>query len=480
VTGWQYLLARFAPVVMLAAATSPRLLLLAIVCASIVVRLALVHAGGVGYWPDEISPPGFTESVTEGGLWSALSRYAVYSVRDPGYHFVLRLVWIVPNTIAFFTGFSRAPIYFFGLLSVSHIILVWGISRRLGATAVQAASAATLLAASVTFFYFARHMLPYDLSMTFALGSLYVGVAPAAAPRHSLASGGLSALAFLTYAGYWTMVVVVFLVHVTDATVVRRDAARRALYFGAGALAALGVVEAAFLSVMGVSLLWTFFAYADRINQGTFDEGWRLPFEYLWSADRLVVAVWALGFVSAVWSAARHRSSPLVRYGLLGLLTIYIVLAVFSTILERFVVYGRLARQLVPFLCLLAGHEIGRAYELHRPHRLLTAVAITAFAAQTIVNFYQPFRVTFPQEFKDAYASRVAGLREDQYLWVNAEHIYPAPKQQRLPDEYRVVAEARHPLQFEPYRFEGYTPSERAALRHGDLTMRLAVREGSR
>ena len=54
-----------------------------------------------------------------------------------------------------------------------------------------------------------------------------------------------------------------------------------------------------------------------------------------------------------------------------------------------------------------------------------------------------------------------------------AHPIYPTPEAVHLPARYVVLKEARYPLQFWPYQYEGYTPAERRILRSTDIRMRL-------
>ena len=44
-----------------------------------------------------------------------------------------------------------------------------------------------------------------------------------------------------------------------------------------------------------------------------------------------------------------------------------------------------------------------------------------------------------------------------------------------VPDGYREVASAPHPLEFLPYQYEGYADSERRLLRSSDIRMRAFV-----
>jgi hypothetical protein len=58
---------------------------------------------------------------------------------------------------------------------------------------------------------------------------------------------------------------------------------------------------------------------------------------------------------------------------------------------------------------------------------------------------------------------------------VNAERFYPSPPAVQLPPDYALLAAAPHPLQFLPYQYEGYDPSQREVLRSSDIRMRLLL-----
>jgi hypothetical protein len=86
-----------------------------------------------------------------------------------------------------------------------------------------------------------------------------------------------------------------------------------------------------------------------------------------------------------------------------------------------------------------------------------------------------PLMQEFPREFNALARERAS--RAGASLWVTqyAEHLYPPPVPLPIPPGYRVAYAARHPLQFLPYQYEGYTPAERLQLRATDIRMRLLV-----
>ena len=205
---------------------------------------------------------------------------------------------------------------------------------------------------------------------------------------------------------------------------------------------------------------------------------------YFWHAEHGVLLLWLAALGTCVWGLRKGQVSDLAKSCLLAVFVIYGALFVCSVVLERFVVYGRLARQLVPFLCVIAAHELVR---MRRPSWMRSGMVVAAAAAlvlQVAVNFRAPLVQAFPNEFHQAFGPLVKDLPPydpgrpvRSSLWVNAERFYPSPPVVQWPPHYTVLAEARHPLQFLPYQYEGSDPSQRAVLRASDLTMRLLLVE---
>jgi hypothetical protein len=465
-----------------------RTFLLSILALSIAVRLFLVESGGQLYWWDEGKFQGFADAAAE-GRWHD----AVLTLRDRGDHFVFALTWVIPDVVAYSLhafhltekgdAEDGTAQVFFGLVSVVSIWLLWRITRQAGASDGEALIATALLATSSTFFYYARHWLPYDLARMCALLALVAGIRPSPRIAHSVACGFLAACAFMMYLGYWTLAAAVVLLHATYAPASWRDVVRRLAGAGVGAVVFIATISWLFSAINGRSLLDALTNHAVRINQGTFSEGWSLPFEYFWHAEHGVLLLWLATLGSCVWRLRTGQISALAKASLLAVFVIYGALFVNSVVLERFVVYGRLARQLVPFFCVIAAHELVR---LRRPSWTRPGAVMAAAAAvllvQTAVNFRPPLVQPFPNEFREKFGPLVKdlpayepGLPVRSALWVNAERFYPTPPAVQVPPNATILAQARHPLQFLPFQYEGSDPSQRAVLRASDLRMRLLV-----
>jgi hypothetical protein len=279
----------------------------------------------------------------------------------------------------------------------------------------------------------------------------------------------------LTNAGSWALITGVTVTSVIGAGTAFRERARGLIAAGLGGVTAVGAALAA-SAALGGQLADGLLTRAGSVTQGSFAEGWRLPFEYLWYAEHALLLAW---LASAAWFIAQPRrlaASPRARAGLMGAAVTYACLVLASVVLHAFVVYGRTARQLVPFLCLVAGAGFtALAASPRRSVRRLAAVAALLAVAQAAANFRQPLMQWFPREFivrNMPAADRLA--QSERVIWINTRHLRPLPGADAgLPANAVTIAEASHPLQFRPYQYEGYTPAERAVLRSTDISMRL-------
>jgi len=440
-----------------------------IMLVSLLLRIQLVLSGGQFYWGDESR---YTQARDIAGTLEHGDILYAFNRMGNGQHPLFSVVGVIPALVERATHEDpRIPAAFFATFSTLNIGLLALIARRSGATYAEALGAGALLALCNSMFFYARHLLPYDVAMSFGLLALSIGVGHGGRPS-SIVCGVAAACAFLTYLGYWTFGGVALVIHVVNAES-RKAALRRVLFGGVGLVGTIGGVILG-SALAGENLVRALRAFSGQVDQGDFREGWRLPWEYLWHAEHFMIVLWA---VSLVWTIAAVRSRALsrsARIGLIGFVFVYGVLVTTSVVTHTFVVYGRLARQLVPFLCLMTAAVLYRTTVLVAPRgrRLVWSLAAVLLVAQAAFNFTTPLRQVFPAEFlRDAH--RLPGAAD--LVAVNAKHFYPGPEPVTLPPRYTVVRRAPHPLQFLPYQYEGYPPSQRAALRSADIEMKLLL-----
>jgi len=306
--------------------------------------------------------------------------------------------------------------------------------------------------------------------MMFALVALLAGIRRGTL-GHLYLSGVVGGLAFLAYPGYWTTIVAVALLCVMRSSAGWRDALTNGLVASVGVLTLPGLAIAISLA-SGGQMLERFVMYSGIIEQGSFQEGWSLPFAYLWHTEHVLLVLW---LASVLWAVTQSGRSPRVTAGLFAASSIYALLVIFSVGLSKFVVYGRLARQVVPFLCLIAAAAVSRLWQSPDTRIRFAAFAIVgAVLIQAAANFWQPLVQSFPADFivRNRPDDSVAA-RYERLIWVNTKHLFPGPEPVTLPAHYVTLAAARHPLAFLPYQYEGYTPQWRAVLRSADTRMQL-------
>lgn len=451
--------------------TAPeRVWLTLILAVSLIARVVIVMSGGQYYSPDEDRYKQSQQMVED---LQANDMPAVWGRAMASGHPLFKVLGMLPASLeARYGRDPRAPALFFALFSVLNVWLLARVAQRFGATGIEVVWVALLFACATSFLFYARHLFPYDVAMTFGLLALYAAAGDGNW-RSSAGCGLWSACAFLTYFGSWTFGASVCAVLVFGGASLA-DMVRR------GALAVVGLAIP-IVAAIGVSMATgeDFFArlreFSAQVNQGSFAEGWRLPLEYLWHAEHGLLLLW-IGAVA--WCAVRWRvylPVRAVRAGLIGLVCLYVALAVLSTGLHFFVVYGRLARQIVPYLSLVAGTVLVRAVARHaRLWRLALPALAVLVVAQFAFNAREVLSQTFPAEFiveGEQFAGR-QGASKIETLY--AAHLYP-PARQDSPAGYREVFSARHPLQFVPFQYEGFNPEQRQFLRSADIRMRVLV-----
>src|SRR5262245_13735829 len=418
--------------------------LVLILAASCVVRAVLIIRGGQFYWPDEREYSRSRQAVEY--IVAGQYRTAVESLLAPD-HLLFAVLGLFPAALEQAVGAtSRIPALFFSLFSVAGIWAVWRVARLLGSNDDEACFAALLIASASTWSYYSRHLLPYDAAMGIGLMALVVSLRDPKSTRDSWWCGVLCAAAFLTYAGYWTLSALVVVLRVVRG----RRGASDMLPHGARVLAGSALLPVIILgaaAVFGRGLALETASFARTVTQGQFSEGWSLPLAYLWHAEHLLAVLWLLAVIVATFAAISRAGGS--RVALASVLFVYGALVLASAGLHVFVVYGRLARQLVPFLCLVTAQQI---YRLRATHQM-SAKAITALGvgvvAQGAWNLSPPMSQVFPDTFRERAVAITNGFDAHQTEILYADHIYPTP--QPIPNrKHRELARARHPLQYLP------------------------------
>lgn len=371
------------------------------------------------------------------------------------------------------------------LFSVLNIWLVHLLARLAGAGEAEAGWVALLLAASNTLFYYSRHLLPYDCALSAALGGLIFAIT--GGPRSSWKSGVLAALSYQLYNGYWFLVPVILLARLIS---LPAGPARWRAGGGwvTGCLGTTLLLMAPGLVFGGAAYWTTMRDFSGSVTQGLFSEGWSFAGEYLWHAEGwlgVAVAI-AAGFaLSQSWRPGAD-AGRLRRWGLL-LLVAWLLPVAASVGLQKFVVYARTVRPLVPLVCLLGGFGLHQL-AAHRP-RWQPALAGLVVATATFA-FAPHFGRVFPREFElqvlgdlgmpkrwvtfsgIVYRPLTVPVNRPDLALVNAQFLYPLRDFVGDPAG-TVLLNLAHPLAYPPYQYEGHVPRERRLLRAHPPAMQL-------
>ncbi len=300
------------------------------------------------------------------------------------------------------------------LFSVVCIFLVYLIAKRVGADEFESLAAAGLTATSTAMFYYSRHLFPYDAGMALALLALWVGIKQGSLSR-SFASGLIAGIAFSTYNGIWPMAGLALVVHTLYFRPTFVEFLKRSLVAAGGLVLPYALIEV-LARLRGMpSYIFGMRGFMGAEIMGGFDEGWKFPTIYLWDCEKLILIIWVVLAVIAFRRSWMWLSLVLGTYVFLAL----------PSHLHIVPVYGRTARELVPFLCLAAAAGLARL-----PRRVSGAVLVLVVAIFAI-NIAVPFRQHFPP---------LLGPNDP------------------------------HPLAWRPYQEENFPPKVRAAFARGDYS----------
>ncbi len=490
--------------------------------ASCILRVALVRRGGQNYFPDEIRYyrwnllKHLAHGDFRGGLNYVLDQpdhtgfILVVSPVAPAHKAAIRLLGL-PYQWETIKETAWVGALFLSLASVACIGLTYAIARRAGGGEREALVAALLVASATTLFYYSRHLVPYDVSLALALLALWVGLDPRPILWRSALCGALGGLAFMTYYAYWLVAGIALAVHVSFGGMSVRRVLERGIVAGLTFVALPLLLTFASIARGSKPFIGAMMEFA-RMGQGGYPpEGWSVPWAFFWHSEHGLLLLWAIGVVTLAWFCIR-RSQICQGRGPLWLAVIlggYLIIAVGSIGPTKFSIHGRTARELVPFLSLATACAVTCLVNRWRWGRGMAIFGTTLLVGQTLVNFHQPFVQQYPAEFERRVKRDFGPVRRDltvqgptledlwlpvqeravdlaettnpesesvasnsRYILYNVKYLAPVlgPKPAR---SGAVVVRAAHPLQFIPYSYEGYTPTERSILRSTDISMRL-------
>ena len=443
-----------------------------ILLASVLARAIIVWRGGQLFWPDEdryVDSHAAAALILKGepaAAWKGL-----LGAVD---HFLFKLAGVLPALVEQATGWDhRVGAMCFALFSVGSLWWVGKIVRRAGGDELEAFLGVMLAASAACLFYFARHLVPYDLGLFLILAALYFSLG--SGWHHAFLAGVSAGLGFLAYNGYWQIGGAVLVVGMLA------NPGSPGRFAGRVAVAVAGLAAPIVALILwgrahGLNVVQGFVDFAGTTSIGDLNRGWWFVFEYLWHAEHLAVVVWVLAALALLWPAGWPRRERRCWWWLGVLLLGYASMVIFSDQLHRIVIHARTVRALAPFFCLLAAAVL-RPMVAAWPRRVWIAAG-AAWCLQVAWNLGGPLLQVFPPEFR-AQALAVAGTRPLEQRaalrLMGATFVHdPNRPEQLTPAGAEILLHRRHPLQYEPYLHEGYLRVYRERFRTQEISMRLA------
>jgi hypothetical protein len=443
-------------------------LLTGILAMCLALRVWLASTGGQGYWPDEMR----YSSAARESAWQFVhgtSRDAWLQLIGQADHLLFKIAGLPVAFLELKCGQS-GPLAasWFGLFSVLAIWMVYAIARAAGASAREGLLATFFAAGANSLFYYCRHFFPYDLSLFLCLLALWIALKPQSWLR-SILVGLAAGLGFLSYNGYWVLGGAVLVFHVLSKEK-GRSTLSRAVLSGLGLLAPIVTVILA-AKLLNRDLIASFLAFSRTITQGNFGNGWSLIGEYLYSSEGVVLISWLLLISAGLKFGSNNQRIKLWLGFIAGL---YLTLVFCSDLMRTFVVYGRIARILVPFLCL--GAAAGMESLICRWKNSLGWTAILSLmAVASATHISIALRQVFPDDFL-----RVAKIQA-QIKRLNTPSLFRLLNVDRLwegyvmnePRPHTSLLQRTHPLQFAPFLYEGCSKEFRTRFKKEDISMQL-------
>jgi hypothetical protein len=231
-------------------------------------------------------------------------------------------------------------------------------------------------------------------------------------------------------------------------------------------------------------MILAYLLFARSITQGSFEEGWSLPFAYFWHTEHIIILILGALCVAAIISQFRDPR-PDTKLWLVGILFIYLCLFISSDILRYFVVYGRLARQMIPFLSLLSAQGLAQIENRLVSGRQISIAVFTIIFIQAIWNYTYSYNLSYPREFVAEAQARFPTFefsskrlafgapvicQNHGYIMESAKYYVTPPGS--IPQVAgQLLLSASHPENFLPYQYDGDPPAIRQIFRIEKLRM---------
>jgi hypothetical protein len=456
-------------------------IVIGILFVSLLSRWLLIFRGGQYYNSDETR---YEVSLAAARLlWQGQVGEALRQLTISPEHLGFKAIGILPALTEHLIGPSlMLPAIFFSFFSVLNLYLIFLLSRRSQSSPNEPVYALFFAASCLSLLYYSRHLFPYDMAMSFGLMALYTALDRDPTTRTSFVCGLFSFLCFITYNGYWPLAGLALLMHVLMQNKQISSLLQKAMPTALGFVIPLLLLFLA-MRWSGTDMISAYRLFATSITQGVFEEGWSIPLEYFWYTEHIIILILGALAILALIDASKDQKKY-TRLWAGGILFIYLCLVI-PSLLDYFVVYARLARQLLPLLILLAAQGLFELEKRTGSGARVTGIILAITFLQGTWNFYAAYRVDFPRDFAAEVQTQFPDFEfsskrlafgapvvcQDNGYVIEHTKFYVAPPEELPHVEGRLLLSALHPTNYQPYLYEGDPPEFRLAYRNLKLKM---------
>jgi hypothetical protein len=378
------------------------------------------------------------------------------------------------------------------LYSVANIALVYFIAKRLKASEPEALLATVFMAVSNTMFYYSQHFMPYDSSMFLTLLALLLMLAIKTDLGHNILIGALLSMSFIVYSGHWTFIFVIGIIYLNQLFYHKRRLLLAVIGIGIGGIfvIVIRILIDIWLGRSPSDFISQLINFSGTVTQGDFSHGWYFSFEFFWVAEQGMAIVWLVAILLGFYLMRKHPDRALrnrlftLLFGIIFLLFMY---ALVSSLTQRFVVYGRLSRTLVPFVCLLSACVYWHYLQSQR--LALKALLLVILASIGLLNIRSAFgwNFTFPSQIQSKYPNIISlpaydladspvfsldQIPQNSFILYGTILVYPFDTFLPPPDG-EILESYPSPWLFLPYQYEGSTFAMRDLYREHGYQMML-------
>lgn len=398
--------------------------------------------------------------------------------------------WLSPGLPAYELNNSyigiKVSAFILSLFSIVNILILLCIIKKITKNIKDIYTVFILFALSTTNLYFSRHLVPYDISITFALLSFYFLNAEKYSSKTIFLCGLFSSISTLLYFGYWylsaTTWICFLLKGYKNKSIVRYTSICGIA--GLFPIIFLYVLELAY-NIPLMNSIMSFFVATKNFQMGDLSNGFFTFFEYFWYSENVLFILIFSCYIYSIFKIVKKRNFNLEKENIVIVYTtiLLLFLFIFSQLLDLMVIYGRTVKPLVPFLCLIASSPLLQLLNLFKRKLLVYKIIISMFAICTY-NHYKVLKLSFLKEFeKDVNTmgvknfERISSINNSNskpsnnnsnsdFIVVNTEWIIPPfnnPVLLPIP-EGKILLNKDSPYNYKPYQFLGLNRKERNVI----------------